>query len=105
VSETALTSAVLSALHKMPGVTAWRCNSGVRGRVRLAPAGTPDIIGYLSSGRFLGIETKASHKDACACESCAAQRAWGSRAKANGVLYLRARTVAEAISGLGLVLR
>lgn len=97
MSESALTAAVLRALGQLPGVTVWRCNSGRRGRVHLAPAGTPDVIGYLRGGRFIGIETKASHGDECTCRSCTAQRAWAARAKACGVIYARVRTLDQAV--------
>lgn len=44
------------------GIEAWRTNSGVfrRGgrRIRGAPAGTPDIIGYVKDARFLAVECK-----------------------------------------------
>jgi hypothetical protein len=50
------------AYLKLLGFRCWRCNSGkVRvGRhwVRLAPEGTPDIIGFDRSGVFIGIECK-----------------------------------------------
>lgn len=99
--ESELLAAVLVSLKKLPGITAWRCNAGRRGGVRLAPRGVPDIIGYLSPrGRFFGVELKADHKDACPCKSCSAQRVWASRAIANGVLYVKARTVEEAVNGL-----
>lgn len=47
-------------------IVCWRSNSGTatadsRGKqywIRLAPRGTPDIVGYLPDGRFLGIEVK-----------------------------------------------
>lgn len=50
----------------LKGINAWRTNSGIqfstyKGKehvVRLAPRGTPDIIGFLSDGKFLGIEVK-----------------------------------------------
>lgn len=105
MSEAALTRAVVEALAKVPGVTAWRCNSGkvrVRGGfMQLAPNGTPDIIGFLRpAGRFFGIELKASHKDNCSCVKCEGQRKWATRAQADGVLYVKARTVAEALNFL-----
>ena len=48
------------------GINAWRTNSGINFSsykekqyiVRLAPRGTPDIIGFLNDGKFLGIEVK-----------------------------------------------
>ena len=74
MSETQLVRSVLSYLSLRPDTQAWRCNSGkvftvhpsrLCGRCKrkgywltLAPAGTPDIIGYQDGGRFLGIECK-----------------------------------------------
>ena len=59
--------AVLKLLKDM-GIEAWRTNSGMqvheatenskRRVIRSAPPGTPDIIGWLPGGRFLGIEIK-----------------------------------------------
>lgn len=50
----------------LKGINAWRTNSGIQFSTykdrsyitRLAPKGTPDIIGFLNDGRFLGIEVK-----------------------------------------------
>lgn len=41
------------------GYVVWRTNAGyIKSNVRLAPKGTPDIIGYSPKGRFVGIEIK-----------------------------------------------
>jgi hypothetical protein len=62
--ETKLQDAIQRALCWLPGVVAWRCNTGKRGGVRFglrdlqnSVAGTPDIIG-IASGRFLAVEVK-----------------------------------------------
>jgi hypothetical protein len=63
--ETELQKEILDYL-KLRGITAWRNNSGliIRGRViRLSPEGSPDIIGVMPDGRFLGIEVKMPRKD------------------------------------------
>ena len=56
----------LSALHTL-GVLAWRNNTGVvmaayKGKarpIRFGHVGSPDLIGVLRGGRFLGVECKA----------------------------------------------
>lgn len=64
-AETALVRACLdwAALH--PGIVprAWRNNAGIAllrsgGAMALAPQGSPDIVGFLADGRFLGVECK-----------------------------------------------
>lgn len=105
MSETsAITTPLLDALQRC-GITAARMQSGRKGKMRLAPAGWPDVVGYLWDGRFFGVETKLSHRDSCGCSSCVEQRAFGARAKAKGCVYVRARSVAEALDGLGLTTR
>lgn len=51
---------VMAYLKLLPGVVAWRQNSGCcpGSHIRMAPEGTPDVIGYLPDGRFLSIELK-----------------------------------------------
>ena len=90
---------ILDALEAA-GIWATRMQSGkvkVRGGwMRLAPAGTPDIIGYLPDGRLFGIECKTlSGKER------EAQIAWGTRARANNVVHFVARGVTEAMELLG----
>lgn len=44
------------------GFTVWRANSGYYGKnVKLAPPGTPDIIGYDQYGCFIGVEIKVGN--------------------------------------------
>jgi hypothetical protein len=62
-AETALVAAVIDAINKSREAYVFRCNSGIvpvrRGYLHLAPAGTPDVIGWtLRGGRFVGIECK-----------------------------------------------
>ena len=62
MTEIELQREIMGFLH-LAGVTAWRTNSGyVKKNVKLAPSGTPDIIGYTRDGRFLGIEVKLPGK-------------------------------------------
>lgn len=67
VTEKAAQKAILDYLH-VKKIVAWRSNSGTAqvkmGNkeywMQLAPAGTPDIVGYWPDGRFLGIEIKGT---------------------------------------------
>lgn len=105
-AETDLTSSVIEALNLLPGVMAWRSPAGkVKSRgggwVQLAPAGTADIVGLMDPhGVFLGVETKSNHRDACRCESCEKQRAWGEAVVARGGVYLKTRTLEAVIAAV-----
>lgn len=65
-TESAIQKGILDYLGMKRGVVAWRNNSGTAQVkmgtkdywMKLAPKGTPDIIGYLPDGKFLGIEVK-----------------------------------------------
>lgn len=90
MSETAFQSQVMKLLERM-GVWAFRVNSGgKRGRVRLAPAGTPDIclpaLGWL--------ELKVGDG-----ELSEAQVAWHERAKKEGVRVAVCRTL-DGVAGV-----
>lgn len=64
-SEREIQKVILDYLQ-LKGINAWRTNSGIQFSTykdrsyitRLAPRGTPDIIGFLNNGKFLGIEIK-----------------------------------------------
>jgi hypothetical protein len=63
MSEQKLTRAIIEAANGTRRVHVWRNQSGkarVRGGyMQLAPAGSPDVIGYtLAGGRFVGLEVK-----------------------------------------------
>lgn len=64
-AETALCNDCLEWCAEHPGMVAmaWRNNSGMAflrngGAMKLAPKGSPDIVGWLVNGIFLGIECK-----------------------------------------------
>jgi hypothetical protein len=102
VSETALTAAVLNALERVPGVVAWRCNSGtvkVRGAwMHLAPRGTADVIGFVvPNGRFFGIELKVQGGKHPHTKE---QQEWGEKVVKHGGIYILARSVGEALDAL-----
>jgi hypothetical protein len=62
VSEQDLVRTIIDATNATGLAFVWRCQSGRvrvrRGWMHLSPAGTPDVIGWLRDGRFLGIEVK-----------------------------------------------
>lgn len=110
-AEQALTRAVLTFLSLVPGVVAWRQNSGkIQDRrgywVHLAPTGTPDICGYLPGGRALFIEIKRegerkSQRSQTRREACARQTEFLQRAASAGCLAFSAdslEAVAEVIA-------
>lgn len=56
-------SQIIAALQ-LVGVTAWRSQSGIvrlgKRYIHMAPTGTPDLVGYTRTGRFVGIEVKSA---------------------------------------------
>lgn len=94
MSETSdIVAPALKAL-KAIRVKAWRMNAGGRrGRVTLAPSGTPDILGYLSpNGRLFGLEAKVAGK-----EPTDVQQAWHDDARDSGVLVAVINSAQEAV--------
>lgn len=94
MSETSdIVTPTLKAIARL-GCIAWRVNSGGRrGRVTLAKAGTPDILGVLApSGRLFGLEAKMPGK-----KPTEVQRAWHEAAIASGVRIAVVHSVAEAV--------
>lgn len=99
--ESPLVTAILQAL-KLKGVWAWRANSGTqvlaatcsaqRRVIRGAPAGTPDVLLVLSSGRLCGIEVKTATG-----RLRPSQRAWANTAAAHAVRYALVRSIGEAL--------
>jgi len=57
MTETEIKKQILDYL-KTRGIEAWRNNTGTRGRVQFGKKDSPDVIGYLPNGLFLGIEIK-----------------------------------------------
>lgn len=98
MSEGDLVARILSFLEGL-GIIAWRQNSGVakrRGyRIRLAPKGTPDIIGAMRSGRMFALETKdvgAKETGKKKLATKEAQDRWRRTAEASGVLHAKVYT-------------
>lgn len=94
-SETSIVKSILDylALHH---IWAFKCNSGqtmgsYKGRswvIRLAPTGTPDILGYLPGGKLLAIEVKRPGK-----KRSPEQIEWAQRAINHGVFYILATSI------------
>lgn len=94
MSETSdIVTPALKALESI-GIECWRMNAGGRrGRVTLAPSGTPDIMGYLSpNGRMFALEAKMPGK-----KPTDVQQAWHDDARAAGVLVAVINSAAEAV--------
>lgn len=94
MSETSdIVTPALKALKRL-NVIAWRMNSGGRrGRVTLAPAGTPDILGVLApSGRLFGLEAKLPGG-----KPTPVQAEWHARAQGSGVLVATIHSAADAV--------
>lgn len=97
-SEAETVGAVLAYLAHAQ-IPAWRTNSGtlyVAGRlVRLAPAGTADVLGCLPGGRLLAVEVKRKGG-----RLRPAQALWLDRMRAQGALAFVARAVADVYAAL-----
>ena len=95
MTETEIQKQILDYL-KTTGVKAWRANSG-KGRynVYLSPAGTPDIIGYLPSGKFLGIEVKKPGE-----KPIEKQVEWMEAAAGSGCIIIVAHCLDDVIRSL-----
>ena len=88
-SETQLQTEILDALHRI-GVWAWRVNAGVRGGVRMAPAGTPDICVVNPPG---WLEVKRPGE-----KLRAEQRAWHEKARRRGVRVATVTSRQQAVT-------
>ncbi len=92
MSETPLARAIRDALTAI-GVYCWRANAGgYSRRMRGAPAGTPDIIGFLVGGKMLALEVKAPGG-----KERPAQTEWLAHARAAGCIVGVVRSPQEAV--------
>ena len=106
--EIALYVAIQEVCDRRPGIVArcWRNNSGLallRGgqALKLAPKGSPDFVGWLVDGRFLGIEAKLAGE-----ELRPDQEEWRALAERTGAVFLVVRSREECAAGLeGIELR
>lgn len=93
MSETKIVQQILSALKQIPGVIAWRNNTGFRGGVSFGIKGSADIIGVLPGGRALFIEVKTNSG-----KLHAHQERWLSSVERCGAAVLVARSAKDAIN-------
>lgn len=115
---------ILTAFEFYPDVLAFRVEAeGRKGQRRLMPKGIADILGVrgrevraelsrnmlvpgalnfasITIGHAFAVETKASHRPKCKCESCTAQREWRAQWEKRGGIYVLARTVQDAVDGV-----
>lgn len=106
-TENDLIRAVEAALTHMPDVLVVNIrNEATRGRRKVARKGTPDFLGLvmvrsmLGKSRPLAIETKASHRDHCNCDTCCAQRVFRQDWEDHGGLYVFGRSVQAVLDGI-----
>lgn len=97
--ESALLNEILVQINRIPGVRAWRQNSGIfftnQGRgVRAGVPGCADITGIVN-GRRLEIEVKTP-----GVGQSEQQRAFEQMIVSHGGIYILARTVDDAIAGI-----
>jgi hypothetical protein len=100
-AETAVTKACIDAVNASCLAFCWRNQTGVvrvkRGMMHLAPVGSPDIVGWLRDGRFLGLETKVDGNRTEKTRA-AAQSQWRERICSAGGVAGEVRSAAEAIA-------
>jgi hypothetical protein len=94
LSETGVVKACLEYLT-LKGIFAWRNNTGavqVEGKrfVRFGIKGSPDILGVMPDGRFLGVETKSAKG-----RLTAEQKAFGEAVTNRRGVYIVARSVSD----------
>ena len=92
MTETQLQREIIQFLQCL-GIVVWRTHSGTSmgGKMHHAPAGTPDIIGYLPGGRMLALEVKLPGGVVSD-----AQANWLKHAKSQGVLCAVVRSPKDA---------
>jgi hypothetical protein len=104
-AETAVTREVIEAVNATGAAFVWRNQSGITkvrgGFMHLAPEGSPDVVGWLRGGRFLGIEVKVEGNRTQKARA-ERQREWRDRIVASGGVSGEVRSAADAVA---LVLR
>ncbi len=100
--EDALTTDVIDALNKVPGVRVRRTKRRQGARSSDDLDGVLDVAGHAApDGIAIYVEMKKDHADGCGCPSCAGQRDFGKQAAAAGcVVVLNVRSVAAAVDGV-----
>lgn len=94
MTETDLVRAILDALRTLK-VWSWRTNAGTfnGGKVRGAPAGTPDVLGVLPGGFLFGLEAKTERG-----KLSQSQLDWHETARFQGVRVEVVRSVGHAVA-------
>ena len=77
------------------GIFHWRNNTGRRNHIQFGYPGSPDIIGILPDGRFLGIEVKTRTGKQSPAQVIFQQNV----EKSNG-LYILARSIDDVKNGV-----
>ena len=94
--ETPIKKAIIAAINLVGRAVVWNSPAGsaLRGRIKLAPGGTPDIVGHMldGSGRMVAIEVKVPGK-----KPNADQEAWLERGQRFGVVCGVATNTQEAL--------
>lgn len=94
VTETEIKKLIMEYMNAA-GYTVWVTNAGyARRNIKLAPPGTPDIIGYSPKGRFVGIEVKKP-----GCRPTEIQEKWHEAARSAGC-EIHVATSVEDICGI-----
>ena len=99
-----LLNRTLAAVGALPGVLAWRNNTGalkdINGRlVRFGAKGSPDVL-VIAAGRFIGIELKTRTG-----RQRPDQVTWKRACEAAGGVYVLARDVETALGAVRSALR
>lgn len=99
MSEKAIQSDILLAIGRLPGMLAWRNNTGSLpnphgGRISFGLVGSPDILGCYY-GRFVGIEVKTPTG-----RQSDQQRKFQAALTRSGGVYIVARSADDALTAL-----
>ena len=99
MKETPLLHSIRAFLASQPGVTIWRCNTGVdttRGVRYGLGIGAADLIGIVhQTGRFLAMEVKTPIG-----RLSAEQKLWGAAVQRAGGFYAVVRSIEQAAAAL-----
>lgn len=72
--------------------------------LKFGKEGSPDIVGVLPGGKFLGVEAKASKEDGTAKRRRELQDAFGLEITRRGGVYIRAKSVEDVMEALKPIL-
>ncbi len=99
MKESLILKSILQYLNMIPNVVCWRCNNGAvkigERFLRFSPNGIPDILGFVSGGRFLAIEVKSKSG-----KLSKEQKEWRDRMESYGCIYILARSIEDVINVL-----